>query len=448
MNNLSPSAMQRGTIWYKHRFMTGTDERTSAYMATALPTDTFFTHQLPNGLRILAQRMPDMESTAAAFYVRTGSRDEHDPALWGVSHFLEHMVFKGTAKRDGDAITLGFNLMGAEFNAYTSFEETVFHARVLSDQLPNAIELLADMMRPRLNEDDFIRERDVIIAEITRGEDQPSRVAMRQFYQTYFNGITLGHDIIGTQDSIRAMTVEQMREYWQRRYAANNLILSVAGKIEFDQVLELAQRYCGDWQDGEQGRTKSDFAPAPTTKHLARDLAQQYIVFGYPFPAEQSPQFYPAMLGADILGDGSGSRLFWNITHKGLAEAAITHFSPFDGLGMLFGYVVAPPDDSDSVLELVRAEIASIEADGVHEDELARAKAKLIASTVFEGESTMRRMLSLPISWLIDGRLKTLEEEIAEIEAVSVEDVNRVFHDWPSADRVVMLTMGKRDDLI
>ncbi len=411
------------------------------------PAQQFFTHRLSNGLQVLAQRMPEMESVAVAFYVRTGSRDEHDPTLYGVSHFLEHMVFKGTARRSGDDITLAFNRMGAEFNAFTNFEETVYHARVLSDELPNAIDLLADMMRPRLDADDFTRERDVILAEITRGEDQPTQVAIRQFYQTYFAGTSLGHDIIGSKASISAMTVEQMRAYFARRYAANNLILAVAGKLEWPQVVDLAEKYCSEWQVGDEGRVAEPFVPKPTVEHIQRDLQQQYILLGYPFPAQESKEYYPAMLGSDILGDGSGSRLFWNITHKGLAEVAVSQYSPFNGLGMHFFFVATAPEAAPDVLSLVRAEIQSIEADGVHEDELARAKAKLIGNVVLDGESTMRRMMNLPNSWLIDGRLKTIEEDIADIEAVTVEDVNRLFHNWPSAGRTVMLTMGPRDDI-
>ncbi len=415
--------------------------------APTLPTELFSTHRLPNGLQILGQRMPDMESAAIAFYVRTGSRDEPTPALWGISHFLEHMVFKGTAKRDGDQITLDFNRMGAEFNAYTSFEETVYHARVLGDELPRALDLLADMMRPRLDGEDFARERDVIVAEITRGEDQPTQVAARQFYQTYFDGIALGHDVIGTRESIAAMQVEQMRDYWARRYAANNLILAVAGNIDWDQIVDLATKYCGDWQVGEEGRVALPFSPIATRKVIQRDLQQQLILMGYPFPEEQSKDYYAAMMAADILGDSSGSRLYWNIVHQGLAEAASSSYSPFDGAGMLFSFISTAPEKADAVLELMLAEFDSIERDGVHQDELERAKAKLIGHIVLDGESTMRRMLNLPHSWLIDGRLKTLEEDIRDIEAVTVADVHRIFQQWPHKDRTVMLTMGPREDI-
>src|SRR6185437_14778621 len=173
--------------------------------------------------------------------------------------------------------------------------------------------------------------------------------------------------VIGSKASIEAMTVEEMRRYFARRYAANNLILAVAGNLEWPQVLELAEKYCSDWQVGDEGRPTEPFVPTPQVQHIQRDLQQQYILLGYPFPAQESKEYYAAMMGADILGDGSGSRLFWNITHKGLAEAAVSQYSPFNGLGMHFFFVASAPEAATDVLALVRGELQSIEADGVHE---------------------------------------------------------------------------------
>ena len=158
----------------------------------------FFIHRLENGLQIVAQRMPDLESVSVCYWVRTGARDEADPALFGVSHFLEHMVFKGTSQRDAERITLDFNSIGAEYNASTSSEQTVFYARILGEYLPRAIELLSDMMRPRLDSHDFELEKNVILEEIARYEDVPSSQAFRKLMQTYFAGQGLGHDVLGT----------------------------------------------------------------------------------------------------------------------------------------------------------------------------------------------------------------------------------------------------------
>src|SRR5215831_12476573 len=244
----------------------------------------FFIHRLANGLQILGQRMPDLESVSVCFFVRTGARDEHHPALYGVSHFLEHMVFKGTQHRDAERITLDFNTMGAEFNAYTSTEQTVYYARVLREYLPRAVDLLADMMRPRLDAHDFDLERNVILEEIARSEDVPTSQAYRRLMQTYFSGQSLGHDVLGTRESIRALHVEQMRAYAARRYAANNLILSIAGNFSWQQVLDLADEKCGAWGQGEMGRDAQPYIPPhPVAQVIVKpQLKQQIALLAWP----------------------------------------------------------------------------------------------------------------------------------------------------------------------
>src|SRR6266566_5386691 len=204
----------------------------------------FHTHTLKNGLQIVGQPMPDFESVAVSYYVCTGSRDEYDSAIAGVSHFLEHMVFKGTRTLDWQEITLAFNKIGAELNAFTSHEATVYYARILGEYLDRAVELLSDMMYPRLAESDFDMEKEVIVNEIARSEDQPYNLAFRRMMQVYFDGHPLGHDVLGTRESIRNMRIEQMREYWKRRYAANNLILAVAGNLNWEHLVQLAEQRC------------------------------------------------------------------------------------------------------------------------------------------------------------------------------------------------------------
>src|SRR2546421_8950346 len=170
--------------------------------STASNGTVFHTHRLSNGLQIVAQPMPDFESVAVSYYVHTGSRDEPDPSIAGVSHFLEHMVFKGTKTLDWQEITLAFNKIGAELNAFTSHESTLFYARVLGEYLDRAVELLSDMMYPRLDEEDFMTEKEVIINEIARAEDQPYNITLRRLMQTYFGEHPLGHDVLGSCESI------------------------------------------------------------------------------------------------------------------------------------------------------------------------------------------------------------------------------------------------------
>jgi predicted Zn-dependent peptidase len=404
----------------------------------------FHTHQLSNGLQIVAQPMPDFESVAVSYYVRTGSRDEPDPSIAGVSHFLEHMVFKGTQTLDWQQITLEFNKIGAELNAFTSHESTVYYARVLGEYLERALELLSDMMYPRLAESDFEMEKEVIINEIARSEDQPYNLAFRRMMQTYFGTHPLGHDVLGSRESIREMRVEQMRNYWQQRYAANNLILSLAGNFNWERVVDLAEKYCSAWRTGDASRHVEPYQPASPINEIIVDpkLKQQIMIIAMPAVDVKDPDYYAAILGGSILGDSDGSRLFWNIHQKGLAESASAGVWAMEGTGIMMMEANSTPEEAPRVLKLLNAELNSLLDDGIYEDELRRAKDKWISSMVLSSESTFSRMRSIANDWVIEGRLISIEEEIERVESVTVEDVMRSLKRFPMRDKQVLVALG------
>lgn len=404
----------------------------------------FYTHQLPNGLQIVGQPMPDFESVSVSFYVRTGSRDEPDPNIAGVSHFLEHMVFKGTQTLDWQEITLEFNKIGAELNAFTSHEATVYYARVLGEYLERAVELLSDMMHPRLSENDFEMEKEVIINEIARSEDQPYNLAFRRMMQTYFATHSLGHDVLGSRDSIRNMQVEQMREYWRQRYAANNLILAVAGKFEWEKIVALAEKHCSSWRTGDASRHVEAYQPAKPINDIMVDakLKQQILILAMPAVDVKDPDYYAAVLGGSILGDSDGSRLFWNIHQKGLAESASAGIWAMEGTGIMMMEANSTPEEAPRVLKLLQAELRSVLDDGIYEDELRRAKDKWISSMVLSSESTFSRMRSLANDWVIEGRLISVDEEVERIEKVTVEDVLRSLKRFSMPENQVLVTLG------
>src|SRR5262249_2473394 len=350
----------------------------------------------------------------------------------------------GTERRSAEQITLDFNTMGAEFNAFTSIEQTVYYARVLGEYLPRAVDLLSDLMRPRLDAHAFDLERNVILEEIARSEDVPTSQAYRRMMQTYFAGQSLGHDVLGTRESIRALRVEQMRDYATRRYAANNLILSIAGNFSWQQVLDLAGAACGAWGQGEMGRQAQPYIPArPVSRVIVKpQLKQQIALLAWPSVSFQDKDFYAAVLAAMVLGDGTGSRLFWNIYQKGLAETAAASLSAFDNTGMVVAFLSTTPDHAPGVLELMRAELNGMQEDGVEEDELRRAKDKLVSRTVLDGESAYSRMQDLAFTWVAERRLRTIAEEMEEIERVTSEDVRRVLDRFPYTERHVLLTYG------
>jgi predicted Zn-dependent peptidase len=406
--------------------------------------DIFHTHRLSNGLQIVGQSMPDFQSVAVAFYVRTGSRDEHDPSIAGVSHFLEHMVFKGTQTLDWQQITLEFNKIGAELNAFTSHESTMYFARVLGEYGERALELLSDMMYPRLAESDFETEKEVIINEIARSEDQPYNLAFRRLAQTYFDGHPLGHDVLGSRESIRNLRIEQMRDYWQRRYGASNMVLSVAGNIDWERFVARAEQLCGSWRSGESGRDVTPFEPARPQSKVIVDprLKQQIILLAMPCVGIQDPEYYAAALGGSVLGDTDGSRIYWNIYQKGLAESASAGLWALEGTGMLLLEANTTPADAPRVLQLLRAELDSLLEDGLYEDELRRAKDKWISSIVLSSESTFSRMRTLASDWVTEGRLVSIDEEIERVERVRPEDVMHALRRFPLREKEVLVALG------
>ncbi len=402
----------------------------------------FDQYVLPNGLQLLGQHMEDVQSVSACFYVRTGGRDEV-PALSGVSHFLEHMTFKGTATRGYEDINREFESMGAENNAGTGHEFTYFYAKVLGEYTPRLIDLLADMMRPRLDAGDFSQERSVILEEIARYEDQPQSKLFNYLMKHYYEPSGLSRPVLGTIDTISAMTVEQMREYWRRRYGANNMIFAIAGKYDWDAIRSRVETLCSGWFTGEVVRDPIAAAPETALYVYERpELQQQLVAIGFPGVSYSDPDRYAAEVLGTVLGDSAGSRLYWQVQETGLAESVGGDYFALDGTGMLFVSASLQAAKTKRALEAIRSVVDSLQHGAVGDDELRRAKTKLLSRLVMSGESTNSRMLSLCGSWVSLGRLETLEEEAAQIDAVTLEDIYRLRERVPLDAHQVTVTLG------
>src|SRR5437588_1372960 len=214
----------------------------------------FHSQLLKNGLQIIGESSPSARSVALGFFVRTGARDE-SADVSGVTHFLEHMVFKGTPRRSALDVNRDFDRIGAHYNAFTSEENTVFYAAILPEYLPQAVDILTDILRPSLREEDFDMEKNVIIEEIGMYEDQPTWSAYDHAKKAYFADHPLGNSILGTPESIRALTRDQMHDYFRRRYVAPNVTAVAAGHFEWDHFVDLVAKACGHWERGEAPRT-------------------------------------------------------------------------------------------------------------------------------------------------------------------------------------------------
>jgi predicted Zn-dependent peptidase len=402
----------------------------------------FHSHALENGLEIIGETSPSARSVALGFFVRTGARDE-TPEVSGVSHFLEHMVFKGTERRTALEVNKDFDRIGANYNAFTSEENTVFYAAVLPEYLPHAVDILADILRPSLRQDDFDQEKQVILEEIAMYEDQPTSVAYERLRRLYFADHPLGNSVLGTQQSVGGLTRDQMKAYWQRRYVAPNITVAAAGNMDFRALVDLVSHRCSDWSTGKAKR--SDVREAPGTgafEVLAKkEVAQEHVILMSPGPAVNSPLRYAADTLAMVVGDDSGSRLYWALIDPGHAESADASFHDYQGTGAFFTSFSCDPKRAQKNLAIVRGVLSAVQQDGVTEEELQQAKSKILSRVVRAGERPMGRMHALGMNWVYLHKYRTVDEELAAFDAVNLKTIRKVLERYP-LDQVTTLALG------
>jgi predicted Zn-dependent peptidase len=402
--------------------------------------------KLDNGLTIIAEVRDSAASMAAGFFVRTGARDE-TPELAGVSHFLEHMVFKGTRRRDSLEVNRQFDAMGANYTAFTAEENTVFYGAVLPEYQDDLLDLLCDILRPSLRKDDFDLEKNVILDEIARYEDMPRYRVYELLQAEYFRPHPLGQSVLGTSQSVGSLTQPQMLEYFNRRYAANNLTLVGVGNVDFDALVAKAGRMCAHWPAADAPRDVS--APTP---HCGRrivadpNVARQQIAMMSAAPASQDDDRFAAMLAATILGDVTGSRLYYALVDPALVDEASMVYDSLDGTGAFMTFLSCDADQAAKVVEIAQRELAAFQADGPTESELLAAKNKLASGATLKGEVPMGRLTAVGYDWVYRREYVPLAEQIETLFAVDAAAVAEVArkHDLT---RTMLVTLGPLEKL-
>lgn len=394
----------------------------------------FLRHTLPNGLEVIAERNEKAYCTGLGFFVKTGSRDEA-AELSGVSHFLEHMMFKGTARRSAEQVNRELDEIGSQSNAYTSEEQTVYHAIVLPEYAERTIELLADMMRPALREEDFETEKQVILEEIAKYDDQPPFGAFERSMALHYGDHSLGRSILGTRESVGALRVDQMREFFHQQYSPRNIALVATGHVDFPRLVELAEWYAGDWPpfDPHRDPTRCERVPS-SPRHEVRPhplATQQYLILTSDGPATDDADRFAGRLLSTILGDDSGSRLFWELIDTGLAEYAALGPHEYQGTGLILGYLCCEAEQAASNLQIIHNVFREAEQSGVTEQELEQAKNKICAQIVLSSERSASRLFSVGGGWLSRGEYKTVAEAVASYRAVELADIRRVLERFP-----------------
>ncbi len=387
---------------------------------------------LPGGLRIVTEAMPGVRSASVGIWVPVGSRDE-TPALAGTSHFLEHLLFKGTSRRSALDIASEMDAVGGEFNAFTEKEHTCYYATVLDRDLPLAVDIVADVvLDATITAQDVDVERGVVLEEIAMRDDDPADLVHDEFATALFGDVPLGRPILGTEDSIHALTRRQIHGYYRRRYSVDGMVVSVAGNVEHAEVVRLVRGAFAGRLAADRGplppRGESGQAPdrPPAQGILVRpdDTEQANIVLGCHGLSRHDPRRYALGVLSAALGGGMSSRLFQRIREeRGLAYSVYSFTSTYADTGVFGVYAGCQPGKADEVLDLVLAEFASVAAGGLDAAEIERGKGQMRGGTVLGLEDAGSRMTRIGKSEIAYGDIIGVDELLGRIDAVTVEDV-------------------------
>ncbi|TQL48388.1 putative Zn-dependent peptidase [Homoserinimonas aerilata] len=388
---------------------------------------------LPSGVRILSERVPGARSATIGFWVAVGSRDEQ-PVTYGSTHFLEHLLFKGTASRSALDIAVSFDAVGGEHNAATAKEYTCYYAKVQDRDLPMAVEVLADMFTSSLlDTDEFETERGVILEELAMADDDPADVASERFFEAVMGEHPLGRPIGGTVESISAVSREAVWEHYRANYRANDLVVTAAGAVDHDELLAVVEgslRGAG-WDLGVEAapvprRTPSLVAPSQGSPLVLvqRPIEQANILIGVPGIASRDPRRATLSVLNSVLGGGMSSRLFQEVREKrGLAYSVYSFTPSFSDSGVVGLYAGCSPAKAGQVAELMLGEFRRLAADGISETELARAVGQLGGASALALEDSDTRMSRLGRSEITLGEFVDLDEALRRISAVTLDQV-------------------------
>ncbi|MCD8199892.1 MAG: insulinase family protein [Coriobacteriaceae bacterium] len=382
---------------------------------------------LDNGVTVLTEPMEGFKSVTLGIWVRVGNRDEASD-VYGISHFMEHMIFKGTPTRTAFDISMAFDALGAELNAFTSREYTCFYTRSADEHLPEAFEMLCDMVVNSLFSQDTIEpEREVVLEEIARSEDTPEDHIYDVFSEALMPDHPLGRPILGTREIVSSFETADMHAYHDAHYTGENIFVVAAGSVDHDRLVELTQEGLGGLPRGtRQVRQSEEGGKRLDLQAVTKDTEQAHIMVGMPSLSNDDPRRYAYGLLDTALGGGMSSRLFQEIREKrGLAYAVYAQSELYEGRGQFVVYIGSRPENIAECIEVVRAEFAKAREEGVDAEELARVCEFICGNSILAGESSRTHMSRLGKQAVSGLPIKSLDESLDEYRAVTLDDVKQ-----------------------
>ena len=404
---------------------------------------------LPNGLIVLSEEMQHIRSISIGIWIKSGSRDEA-PEFNGISHFTEHMVFKGTTSRSAQRIAREVDSIGGNMDAFTGKETICFNIKVLDEHLPVAIDILSDIvLNPVFDPKDIVREKGVILEEIKMDEDNPDYLVHELFTQNFWKDHPLGKPILGTKETVRSFKQENLFEFYRQRFAPNNIIISAAGNLNHAKFAELIQQHFAGLEAVPNGFHQP--APAVTPRIITRNkkaLEQVQLCIGVPsHPISHQKRFVSYILNT-VLGGGMSSRLFQKIREEqGLAYSIYSDLNPYRDTGCMAVYAGTSLEATPSVVQQVLAEFRELKSRPLAEEELRRAKDQLKGSLMLSLESSIARMSNLARQEMYFERFFSLDETIEQIESVTAEELSEMSNHLFQTDKIAVTVLGNLDGL-
>ncbi|MDR3197127.1 MAG: insulinase family protein [Planctomycetaceae bacterium] len=402
--------------------------------------------QLDNGLEVIAEINKAAYSVSFGFFVNTGSRNE-TPEIAGVSHFLEHIVFKGTENRTAEEVNRYLDEMGADANAFTTEEQTVFFASLLPELLGDTVELFGDLLRPALRQDDFETEKQVILEEIRMYDDQPPFGADDKSRELFFAGHPLANSVLGTVESVSGLSIDQIRCYLEEQYCPENIVLIGTGRLDFDQFVQKAEQVCGHWKSKNTaaGKNESKFRCVRGHRGFHRifkeSAAQQYTLLLSDAPSAGDVDRFAAGMIANMIGDDVGSRLYWELVDSGVADSAELETNEFFDNGVFVTGLSSEPEYAEEVLCRTQKIYNETTQNCLTQEELDRSKNKILSRLVLANERPGGRLFSIGGEWTVHRQYRTIRQDLEEIRQITLDDVENVLKKYPLNDHL-LVTVG------
>jgi predicted Zn-dependent peptidase len=407
--------------------------------------------RLENGLVILTDKMSGVRSATLGFFYRVGSRHEPDE-MNGITHFIEHCVFKGSQKRSALDIAIEQDRLGGNLDAFTTHEETGFVIKVIDDQIERAYDLLADMlMNPCFDESDLENEQRVIIEEMKMNEDSPEEMLSDIFHREFFPGHQLGMSITGTAKTVRTFGQERTRKYHQQTFDPSNLIIAAAGNIEHDRLLDLIKgspNHSASEIPHPRSAVRIPRAAAPIFIENRSDLEQAHLIIATPFVDARDKRRYAADLLSNVLGGGTSSRLWQKVREeRGLAYSVGASTAMYNDTGFFTVSAATSPEQVEEVLDIVIEELGSLVANGITAEELDLMKDQTRASILLGLEDSASRAGSLAQSEMVHGRQIPVEETLANLDAVTADEIQKIAEDFFVTENIAFVALGDIEGL-